>query len=407
MLAAEQRIPHDYEVPCQIVTEAEAIAASLSENRQRENMHPVDEAQAFADLVRKQKKKPAAVALLYGVPKRYVHQRLALADVHPQILEAARLDDMDLDTLQAYTITKDQQKQLAAFEELGPNASQWSVRRFLTAEAMNVESALVRFVGVDAYREAGGTFAEDLFSDDDPALLTDVALLRKLAAAKLKPQLKALKAEGWKWAEIDVEGELLNLDCVEPSELKATDEQQAEIDALNAELTKIMEQDTITEEEDARVSAIEARLSEIDDALFGFSDEQKAFSGAFVYLNYFGAVAMRRGVVRKEDEPALEEWEASQKAAAVEARAEAEGFGIVVGNGETEDQDEDDQVPIEGLLARERARNAATRARCAQVQKKIRDVAAALEIHDSGVAATVRDVLREAAEIIDEILIEA
>lgn len=51
LLAKKHRIPKDWNVPCLLVADASARTASLTENVQREAMHPADQFEAFAALV--------------------------------------------------------------------------------------------------------------------------------------------------------------------------------------------------------------------------------------------------------------------------------------------------------------------------------------------------------------------
>ena len=51
-LQAEGKLPEDFAVPCQIVTEEHALEMSLAENTVRLAMHPADEFEAFATLDR-------------------------------------------------------------------------------------------------------------------------------------------------------------------------------------------------------------------------------------------------------------------------------------------------------------------------------------------------------------------
>ncbi len=51
LLAQRKRLPKEHEVPCLVVPEASARTVSLTENVQREAMHPADQFAAFAALV--------------------------------------------------------------------------------------------------------------------------------------------------------------------------------------------------------------------------------------------------------------------------------------------------------------------------------------------------------------------
>ena len=50
-LQAEGKLPEDFAVPCQIVTEEHALEMSLAENTVRLAMHPADQFEAFAALI--------------------------------------------------------------------------------------------------------------------------------------------------------------------------------------------------------------------------------------------------------------------------------------------------------------------------------------------------------------------
>src|SRR5690606_4481700 len=52
LLAKKKRIPADYEVACLLVPDASARTVSLAENLLREQMHPADQFEAFAALVK-------------------------------------------------------------------------------------------------------------------------------------------------------------------------------------------------------------------------------------------------------------------------------------------------------------------------------------------------------------------
>jgi ParB family chromosome partitioning protein len=71
----------DPKIPCVMrdVDTAMAAAFSLGENFGREPMHPLDEAEAFANLARSDGTDAEAIAAEFGVKGRYVRQRMKLA----------------------------------------------------------------------------------------------------------------------------------------------------------------------------------------------------------------------------------------------------------------------------------------------------------------------------------------
>ena len=100
-------------VPCIIMSEgddAKAIEASLAENIARLPMDEVDQYKAFAALV-KQGQSVEDIASQFGITERLIKQRLAIANLLPQILTAYRKEDLSADTVRILTMaTKKQQK---------------------------------------------------------------------------------------------------------------------------------------------------------------------------------------------------------------------------------------------------------------------------------------------------------
>src|SRR5207244_861049 len=77
-LQAEGKLPADYAVPCQIVSDDHALEMSLAENTVRLAMHPADQFEAFAGLI-DQGMSAAQVAQRFGVEESLVLKRLKLA----------------------------------------------------------------------------------------------------------------------------------------------------------------------------------------------------------------------------------------------------------------------------------------------------------------------------------------
>lgn len=114
LLAKKKRIPADYEVPCLLVPDASARTVSLAENLLREQMHPADQFEAFAALV-KEGRPIEDIAADFGVTPLVVQRRLKLANVSPRLLADYRAGAVTLEQLMALTITDDHPAQEAAF----------------------------------------------------------------------------------------------------------------------------------------------------------------------------------------------------------------------------------------------------------------------------------------------------
>jgi ParB family chromosome partitioning protein len=204
LLVKRRKLAKDFEVPSLIVPDGAARTVSLTENVQREAMHPADQFEAFAALVA-EGQPIEDIAADFGVTPLVVQRRLRLANVSPRLLADYRADAVSLDQLMALAITDDHAAQEAAFYDL----PQWqrspdALRDHLTRDEIAASSdALARFVGIDAYEAAGGGTRRDLFSDEKQGVyLTDPALLDRLARDKLADIAERVRAEGWGWVEV-------------------------------------------------------------------------------------------------------------------------------------------------------------------------------------------------------------
>ena len=203
LLAKKRRIPKGWDVPCLLVADGSARTVSLTENVQREAMHPADQFEAFAALVA-EGRPIEDIAADFSVTPLVVQRRLKLANVSPRLMADYRADAITLDQLMALAITDDHSAQEAAFYD----APTWqrnpsALRDRLTEREIDAHRhPLVRFVGLDAYEQAGGGIRRDLFAEGDAGVyLTDAALLERLAQDKLAGIAAEVKAEGWAWVD--------------------------------------------------------------------------------------------------------------------------------------------------------------------------------------------------------------
>ncbi len=109
------------------------------------------------------------------------------------------------------------------------------------------DSKLARFVGLDAYHEAGGTTQSDLFGD--AVYLENPGLLNELAAAKLDAVRQELEAEGWGWVEVSPERDLEVIHSLRPDSPAAG---RGAAGAAGAAAGRRAELEDIADEADAR-----------------------------------------------------------------------------------------------------------------------------------------------------------
>ena len=200
LLAANVQLPADHPVHCRVEPRGEGRESSLSENLHRVAMNPADEFTAFDQIASEQRTRHGAspaeavayVARRFGVAERHVEQRLRLAALAPEILAALRDGTISLASAKAYAGTTDHELQLRVFEQ--QCKSNWQphvasiVRDALHQRSLSLNDRLVKFVGIAAYRAAGGRTEIDLFmGTDGEERLMDVRLIEDLAQRQAEP----------------------------------------------------------------------------------------------------------------------------------------------------------------------------------------------------------------------------
>ncbi len=302
-------------VPCQVRSgDAATAELSLAENVIRIPMHPADQVTAFAELVDAGQPVPA-IAARFGVSERLVEQRLRLGNAAPELLDAYRAGEIDLETLKAFAVTADRARQTAVWEQVsgqGYRPAAWQVKRMLTEERVPANAAVARFVGVEAYEAAGGQVLRDLFADEheNGVWFEDPALLETLAMAKLRAAADEL-ATRWKWAVPMIEtawSDTASYGRVEPQPGTPTDEEKAEIDRLSARYDELrdLDDDEWTEALVEEAHRIEARLDEIEGAVEAramWRREDFAMAGCIATVNRNGSLQVIAGLVKPEDMP--------------------------------------------------------------------------------------------------------
>lgn len=164
-------IDHELALPVLLRARDEAIDLSLSENLAKRDMNPADEFLAFEALMKPGSLSPADLAKRFGFSERYVKQRLRLAGLAPEILDAMREGKLTIDAAMAYALSQDcklQLKVFAAEEKKGVwGHGVQSIRSGIINSVMTTGDSLFKFVGKAAYEEKGGRYEDDLFGDAD------------------------------------------------------------------------------------------------------------------------------------------------------------------------------------------------------------------------------------------------
>lgn len=312
-LVEDGHLKADHKVSCHIEDEATAEESSIVENMMRAAMHPADEFLAIADLIEKGWLADD-IATRFGTTVAHVKKRLKLAAVAPAIIEAYRAGDLTLECVMAFTLSDDQARQVEVWNSLSKSycqVSPHSIKSQLSEQSYTGSSRYAVFIGVDAYREAGGKVLEDLFSENDHTYLTDRSLVDKLVTEKLEAAAAEL-ARTWKWAEARLQlsyEETRNYGRVYPAQLEMSDEDQAELDALHEKLQSFEDKhdtDEWTEALEDELSKAEERIEELEEAQrqnVAFTPDQQAIGGCLVSIDFDGSVKVERGLMRPEDAP--------------------------------------------------------------------------------------------------------
>jgi len=318
-LAKKKRIAKAYQVPCLLAPDRAGLTASLTENVQREAMHPADQFEAFAALIN-EGRSIEDVAADFGVTPLVMERRLKLANVSPRLMEDYRAGNVNLEQLMALAITDDHAAQEAAFYD----APEWqrnpeALRDHLTeCEIEAAGSPLVRFVGVEVYQAAGGGIRRDLFADDDKGVfLTDAALLVQLAREMLSKVADEVRTEGWRWVDAvptASHADLASFQRAPTERREPTAKEVKHIAKLEKEIERIEEavQEAIDADDEDKADKLQDesyRLSEeLNTVLAGlvtYGDTVRAAAGAVVTLDHEGNPVIHRGLLRQAEARAL------------------------------------------------------------------------------------------------------
>jgi ParB family chromosome partitioning protein len=297
--------PNDYLVPVLVLADAaEAVSASLEENFFTLAMNPAEACRAFQDIIETEKKTPAEVAKRFGVTETFVLGRLRLSGLAEPVFDALANGEITLDVAKAYASTSDVGRQAAVFETMSRNTYYGrdvnEIRRQLASYSYTATDPRVLLVGRDAYIAAGGRIDGDLFTNAATERWLDIHIVDRLLEESLvQAACRFREAQGL--AEVRVVPsvqvpwtETNGLVPLRGEPMPLTDEEAARLEAIEAELTALYEdqpdQDDIeaTEGFDAKVDALEAEQASLSERPAEISDEQKANAIGYVVVGHDG-----------------------------------------------------------------------------------------------------------------------
>jgi ParB family chromosome partitioning protein len=304
LLAERDQIAKDHPINALVKDVDDATEISLTENVMREDMHPVDQYEAFKVMV-DAGKSVADVAARFGVTEIIVRRRLALAKVSPVLLDLFRNDEMDFEQLSAFTLSDDHERQEQVWNSLGS----WSRHAhhiksaLVTDEVASSDKRIKLIGGLDVYEQAGGTVRRDLFDENRGGYALDVSLVDRLAMERLDAEAEPFRSQGWGFVEVGFERPdwIYRVPRVYPTEVELSADEQSERLQLCAEhdvLVEAVDGETADADANERINAINARLDTLDEKQQTFTDEDKARSGVVLVIGYYGKVEIMQGVVK-------------------------------------------------------------------------------------------------------------
>ncbi|MET3794344.1 ParB/RepB/Spo0J family partition protein [Aquamicrobium terrae] len=356
LLVKQKRLAKVAPVPCVVRDRDGTILpeeVSLAENIERAPLHPLDQFRAFHDMLTKGMTEEE-IAAAFFVSAQVVKQRLRLVSVAPALLDIYAEDGMTLEQLMAFTVSHDHERQHQVWDAIKDSWSKepYQIRRMLTETTVRASDKRAVFVTPGAYEAAGGVITRDLFQSDDGGWLQDAALLDRLVGEKLKAAAESVAAEGWKWVEVAVGfpyDATRGLRELRGEPLDLTAEEQATIDALNAEHQKLEAEyedaDELPDDVDQRLGEIETALGAFETRPVRYEAEDIARGGVFISLAHDGRLDIDRGYVRPEDEaPSAPDGGDASDTEADSAQPAVQRAVITIGGQPVDAEDDEDEV---------------------------------------------------------------
>jgi ParB family chromosome partitioning protein len=203
LLAERGDIEKDYPVAVEVrggLSEADALRLATVENIQREQLAPMDEAEAFAALLG-EGASLEDVAAKAGVSVLTVKRRVALASLCDEAKALVREGEFSLSVAEALTLaTHDQQRALIERLEQGYHYDADDVRGMLTGEKPAVSLAIFPMEQYD------GTVTADLFADDDNTFFDDAEQFFRLQSQAVEALAEHYREAGAAFVDVLTEG---------------------------------------------------------------------------------------------------------------------------------------------------------------------------------------------------------
>lgn len=201
-LSDQGDIDRGYRVPIRLAgdksSKADLDRIATVENVQREALDPIDEAEAFAQLLTRGAK-AEDISAETGVSVPTIRRRLALADLAPEVKEAVRAKELPLALAEALTLAPQaEQKGLLNEVKRYGHIDARQLRAHILDEKPSVATAIF---SIEKYK---GTFTKDLFAEKETTYFDDRAQFATLQKDAVDAQVEVLRKE-FAWVKVATE----------------------------------------------------------------------------------------------------------------------------------------------------------------------------------------------------------
>jgi ParB family transcriptional regulator, chromosome partitioning protein len=199
LLIEDGKVEKNYAIPVKVeeLSDLELVELATTENINRDDMHPLDEANAFSKML-ELGSDVDSIALKMGMSKRTVEQRLAIANkLSPKVKEAFANDELTLAQVQQLAAASFETQDEILEQILSDEWHDWTpqnIKEFLGASLISVGNAIF---DAALYK---GEITNNLFDDESESCFVDTEQARRLQLEAIQAK-KDEYAKTWQWVE--------------------------------------------------------------------------------------------------------------------------------------------------------------------------------------------------------------
>jgi ParB/RepB/Spo0J family partition protein len=191
-------LPKHYPMPVSVkeLSDLETLELATAENIHRADMHPLDEANAFAKMI-EQGRDVESIAIAMGVSSKVVEQRLAIATkLNHAVKQAFGKDEITLAQAQQLTNARFETQDFILEQiKVGHVWTPEDIKRFLSEQLIPIKYALFPLA---LYK---GEISNNLFDEEEERCFLDTEEARRLQLEAIEEKRKRY-AKTWAWVEV-------------------------------------------------------------------------------------------------------------------------------------------------------------------------------------------------------------